>query len=68
MVLTLAIDTRNSGKVATPLLPLCVIVCKIGGLLTVFIDSLYSNLKAVMKPGDANTVRLTLKSCANKII
>ena len=33
-------------------LTLCVIGCLISGLLTVSIDSLYGNLKAVMKPVD----------------
>ena len=52
MALTLAIITRNSGKSVTPLSPLCVVGCWIGGLLTVSMDSLYSNLKAVTKPVD----------------
>ena len=52
MILTLAINSRNSGKVATPLSPLCVLFCQIGGQLTVSIDSLYSNLKAMTKPVD----------------
>ena len=58
MVLTLAIITINSGEVATSLSdevvmslsPLCVVGCWISGLLTVSMDSLYSNLKVVMKP------------------
>ena len=47
MVLTLAISTRNSSEVVMPLSPLYV-----SGLLTVSIDSLYSNLKAVTKSVD----------------
>ena len=35
-----------------PLSPLCVIGCLISGKLTVSIDFLYSNLKAVTKPAD----------------
>ena len=71
MILTLAINTRNSGEVATPLSPLCVLLCKIGDRLTVSIDSLYSNLKAVTKPVDTNYSKAAfedIKSCANKII
>ena len=52
MVFTLAIITGNSDKVVTPLSPLCVIGCWISDLLTVSIDVLYSNLKAVTKPVD----------------
>ena len=52
MVLTLAIITGNSSEVLMPLSPLCVIGCLISGQLTVSIDSLYSNLKAVTKPAD----------------
>ena len=52
MVLTLAIITGNSGEVVTPLSPLCETGYLISDLLTVSIDSLYSNLKAVTKPAD----------------
>ena len=54
MILTLAINTRNSGEVSTPLSPLRVLLCQIGGRLTVSIDSLYSNLKAVTKLVNTN--------------
>ena len=43
-----------------PLSPLCAIGCQISGLLTVFIDSLYSNLKAVTKPVDKNHSKAAL--------
>ena len=52
MVLTLAIITRNSREVVTLLSPLCVVGCWISDLLTVSIDSLYNNLKAVTKSVD----------------
>ena len=52
MILTLAIITRNSSKVVTPLSLLCFVGCYISGLLTVFIDFLYSNLKVVTKQVD----------------
>ena len=48
-----------------------VVECWISDLSTVSIDSLYSNLKAVMKPVDlkhSKAVLKTLKSCTNKII
>ena len=54
MILTLAINTRNSSEVVTPLSPLCVLLCQIGGRLTVSLDSLYSDWKGVMKPVDTN--------------
>ena len=60
MVLTSAIITGNSGEVVTPLLPLCAIGCWISGLLTVSIDSLYSNLKAVTKPVDTKHSKAAL--------
>ena len=71
MVLTLAIITGNSGEVVTPLLPFCVIGCLISGLLTVSIDSLNNNLKAVTKPADIKHIKTALddiESRANKII
>ena len=52
LTLALAIITGNSSAVVMLLSPLCAIGCWISGLLTVSIDSLYSNLKAVMKSVD----------------
>ena len=58
MVLTLAIITGNSGEVVMSLSP--VKGCEISDLLTVSIDSLYSNLKVVTKPVDIKHIKATL--------
>ena len=58
MVLTLAINARISGDT---ILLLCFIEYLIGGLLTVYIDFLYSSLKTVTKPVDTKHSKATFE-------